>query len=119
LSWGTESLARGATPLEEDRYNESFATAVVPPVKNNPSYFFGGHVVIRQGFQQVQIQGVQFYHLGQGGKIGHYPIHFHMARTVPAGTFVKDSSIWDSMTRWIVARATQGVLLARMLVTAP
>jgi hypothetical protein len=51
--------------------------------------------------------------LGEGGRIGHYPIHFHMTRQVPANTFVKDSSVWDSMTRWIVLHATQGVLLAR------
>src|SRR5260370_10926366 len=49
----------------------------------------------------------------------HYPVHFHMARqTLPAGapqpvTFVKDSSVWDSMTRFIVIHATQGVRLAR------
>ena len=98
---------------EGNMYNNFFPPAVVPADPKNPSYIFGGHVIFRQGFQQVQIQGVQFLHLGQGGKIGHYPIHFHMARKVPAGTFVKDSSIWDSMTRWIVVHATQGVLLAR------
>ena len=105
---------------EQNTFMQFFPPAVVPPDTKNPSYIFGGHVVIRQGFQEVQIQGVQFYHLGQGGKIGHYPIHFHMARKVPTlataptgPTFVKDSSIWDSMTRWIVVHATQGVLLAR------
>ena len=36
-----------------------------------------------------------------------------MSRQVPPNTFVKDSSIWDSMTRFIVVHATQGVLLAR------
>ena len=67
-----------------------------------------------------QVQGVEFYQLGQGGSIMHYPVHFHMARQVPLGvgatqpiTFVKDSSVWDSMTRWIVIHATQGVRLAR------
>ncbi len=105
---------------EENKYPDLFPAPVVPPDPKNPSYFFGGHVVIRQGFKEVQIQGVQFYHLGQGGKMGHYPIHFHMARKVPTPataptgpTFVKDSSIVDSMTRWIVVHATQGVLLAR------
>jgi hypothetical protein len=78
-----------------------------------PDSFFGGHVVIRQGFREVQLQGVEFYQLGQGGKMGHYPLHFHMARKVPKDTLVKDCSIWDSMTRWIVVHATQGLLLAR------
>lgn len=52
---------------EKDMFMDPFPPAVVPPNPDNPSYIFGGHVVIRQGFQQVQIQGVQFSHLGQGG----------------------------------------------------
>ncbi len=77
------------------------------------SYYFGAHTIFRQGFKQVQIQGVQFVNMGQGGKLGHYPVHFHMARHVPADTFIKDSVIDESMTRWIVLHATQGVLLQR------
>ena len=80
---------------------------------DNPKTYFGGHVIFRQGFKQLQVQGVEFKQLGQGGRIGHYPVHFHMSRQVPPNTFVKDSSVWDSMTRFIVLHATQGVLLAR------
>ncbi len=77
------------------------------------SGYFGGHTLVRQGFLAYQIQGVEFYQLGEGGLKLHYPVHFHMARRVPANTFVKDSSIWDSMTRWITIHATQGVTLQR------
>jgi hypothetical protein len=87
----------------------------------SPSYFFGGHTIFRQGFQSVQVQGVEFYQLGQGGRIMHYPVHFHMARKTPQPalnsklplTFLKDNSVWDSMTRWYTLHATQGVYLAR------
>ena len=75
--------------------------------------FYGGHTIVRQGFLSYQVQGVEFYQLGQGGAIRHYPVHFHMARKTPANTYVKDSSVWDSMTRWITIHATQGVTLAR------
>ncbi|MGH7933352.1 MAG: hypothetical protein ACREQN_09305, partial [Candidatus Binataceae bacterium] len=90
-----------------------FFESLPPANDKSTERYFGGHMVIRQGFQELQLQGVEFYQLGQGGRIGHYPIHFHMDRTVPSNTFVKDCSIWDSMTRWIVVHATQGVLLAR------
>jgi hypothetical protein len=76
-------------------------------------YYFGAHTVIRQGFKSVQIQGVEFVNMGQGGKLGHYPVHFHMARQVPKDTYIKDSVINESMTRWIVLHSTQGVLLQR------
>ncbi len=75
--------------------------------------YYGGHTVVRQAFLSYQIQGVEFYQMGQGGAIGHYPVHFHMARQTPPNTYVKDSSMWDSMTRWITIHATQNVTLAR------
>jgi hypothetical protein len=77
------------------------------------SGYYGGHTVARQAFLSYQIQGVEFYQLGQGGAIGHYPVHFHMVRQAPPNTYVKDSSMWDSMTRWITIHATQNVTLAR------
>jgi cell migration-inducing and hyaluronan-binding protein len=76
-------------------------------------YSFGAHTVIRQGFAKVQIQGVEFENLGQPGKLGHYPVHFHMARKTPADTYVKDSSVNESMTRWYVLHSTLGVTFAR------
>jgi cell migration-inducing and hyaluronan-binding protein len=89
-----------------------------PTDGTSTGYYFGGHTIVRQGFQTYQVQGVQFSQLGQGGQIMHYPVHFHMDRKTPQAAgqpaaFVKDSSIWDSMTRWIVLHGTQGVLLAR------
>lgn len=59
--------------------------------------------------------------------MGHYPIHFHKAKATnynlfPTGqgakaplgnAFVKDSSIWDSNTRFITLHATHDVVLAR------
>lgn len=79
----------------------------------NPHYAFGAHTVFRQGFEKLQIQGVEFRWMGQGGRIGHYPVHFHMARLVPNDTYIKDSSVNESMTRWYVLHATQHVLLQR------
>jgi hypothetical protein len=78
----------------------------------SPKCYFGGHMVVRQGFKLVQIQGVEFKLMGQGGRLGHYPIHFHHARKTK-DTFIKDSSINESMTRWIVLHGTQDVLLQR------
>lgn len=85
--------------------------APFPP--ESTGYAHGGHTMARQGFKTFQVQGVEFFQLGQGGAIGHYPIHFHLARKTPDDTWVKDCSIHDSMTRWITLHGTQNVLLAR------
>lgn len=92
-----------------DIANETFDAAT----KRNPNYSFGAHTAFRQGFQKLQIQGVEFNAMGQGGRLAHYPVHFHMARETPKDTFIKDSSVNESMTRWIVLHSTQNVLLAR------
>jgi cell migration-inducing and hyaluronan-binding protein len=95
-------------------------TPVAHSFTETPGSYFGGHTIVRQGFATYQVQGVEFYQLGQGGAMMHYPVHFHLARRtpqpangLPAVTFVKDSTVHDSMTRWITLHGTQGVLLAR------
>ncbi len=81
---------------------------------DKPECYFGGHVVVRQGFGRFQLQGVELYQLGQGGRMGHYPVHFHLDKdTSYTNAFVKDSSIWDSSTRFVVLHATHGVEIAR------
>jgi cell migration-inducing and hyaluronan-binding protein len=51
--------------------------------------------------------------MGQGGRIMHYPVHFHMVRKTPANTIVEDCSVAESMTRWYVIHGTEGITLAR------
>ena len=78
-----------------------------------PTGYYGGHTMFRQGIKLVQVQGVEFYQLGQGGRKGRYPVHLHLLRLAPATTFVKDSSVNESMTRWFTFHGTQNVTLAR------
>ena len=92
-----------------DTLGESFDAAIA----RVPNYSFGGHVVVRQGFEKLQVQGVEFKQLGQGGRKGHYPVHFHMARIVPNDSWIKDSSVNESMTRWVVIHSTQNMTIAR------
>ena len=66
-----------------------------------------------RGSRSVRDPGVEVLPARAGGRLGHYPLHFHHARKTNPGTFVADSSIWDSMTRWIVLHGTQDVTLAR------
>ncbi len=94
---------------EGDSATETFAQATA----RNASYAFGGHLVVRQGFAKMQVQGVEFKQMGQGGRKGHYPVHFHMARVVPNHSWIKDSSVNESMTRWIVVHSTHNLTIAR------
>ncbi|MFL6307326.1 MAG: hypothetical protein ACJ72H_27655 [Candidatus Sulfotelmatobacter sp.] len=52
--------SEGQTPQDESRSVDHFPSAG----------FYGGHTLMREGFQNYQVQGVEFYHLGQGDVIG-------------------------------------------------
>ena len=93
---------------------EKFRDPLLPATSPDPHRYFGGHTVVRQGVKEFLVQGVEFYQLGQGGRIGHYPVHFHMLRKAPTeAVSVTDSAVHDSMTRWYTVHATQGITLAR------
>jgi len=76
-------------------------------------YYYGGHTQARQGVKEFKVQGVEFYQLGQGGRKGRYPVHFHLLRKTPPDVYAKDNSVHDSMTRWYTIHGTQGVTLSR------
>ena len=96
-----------------DKAFPTIADCTKPNGAPGPNCYFGGQVLARQGLQALLISGVELAQLGQGGRLGRYAMHFHMVRKTPPGTMVVDSSINESMTRWIVLHATQDVLLAR------
>jgi hypothetical protein len=75
--------------------------------------YFGGHTIIRQGFAKVQIQGVEFFQMGQGGMLARSPLQFLGVYNPPVDTFVRDCSVHDSMTRWMELRGAQNLLLER------
>jgi hypothetical protein len=104
---------------EGDAFGNCFPPSAKDPIKGcsiddpRKNYYFGGHTIARQGFLSFQVEGVEFRQLGQGGKLGHYPIHFHLARHTPPDTYVRDSSINESMTRWITVHGTQDLTIQR------
>lgn len=99
LSRSIRIVSDGATPGSE--FTESAGN------------YFGGHLITRQGFEKFQLKGVEFRQLGQGGILGRYAVHFHLARKTPDNTYVRDSSVNESMTRWFTIHGTHGVTLER------
>lgn len=105
-----------------DTYDEPFPSAAECGYEGDaggnattsPDCYFGGHVIARQGFRRFQVQGVEFAELGQGGRLAHYPVHFHLAKsTAYTNAFVKDSSIHASTTRFVTIHGTHDVTVAR------
>ena len=70
---------------------------------------FGAHIMVT-GNGLLRLDGVELRRVGQGGRAGRYPIHFHMLSYNPSnGAFLGDatqqmiarSSIWNSANRCI------------------
>lgn len=65
---------------------------------------FGGHVIALAG-ATMRVDGVEFYRMGQAGQIGRYPVHWHMAGSVP-GQYVRHSAIWRTNQRCLTIHGT-------------
>jgi G8 domain/Right handed beta helix region len=78
---------------------------------------FGAHVMVMDRASAVQIDGVEFRRVGQAGRIGRYPMHWHLLSYDAAGNElgdaagheIRNSTIWDSRQRCIVIHGTNGV----------
>ena len=67
----------------------------------------GGQVMVMAG-GALRVSDVEFVALGQRGKLGRYPIHFHLAGD-GGGSFVTASSIVHSSNRCLTIHGTNGV----------
>jgi len=53
------------------------------------------------------ISYAEFRHLGKGGLLGRYALHYHLCRDTMRGSSVIGASIWDSDNRWLTVHGTE------------
>ena len=68
------------------------------------TYKLGGHCMFMQN-TTVRIRGVELERMGQSGRQGRYPLHWHLAGD-GSGEYVRDNSIHRSLHRGIVIHGT-------------
>jgi hypothetical protein len=81
---------------------------------------FGGQVMIMGSNSITAISGVELRRMGQAGKKGRYPIHFHQLSYDSTGTpiapgglrYIANNAIWDSKNRCITLHGTSDAILA-------
>ncbi len=69
----------------------------------------GGQVLVLRG-GMLEASGVTFEGLGQRGRLGRYPIHFHLAGDA-RDSFVEASSIVHSQNRCVAIHGSSGVVI--------
>ncbi len=80
---------------------------------------FGGQIMIMGNDSHTQINGVELRRMGQAGRMGRYPIHFHILSYDPSGAErpsggvreIRNNAIWDSRNRCVTIHGTNDVIL--------
>lgn len=78
---------------------------------------FGAQVMVMDRASSLKLDGVELRQVGQAGKVGRYPIHWHLLSYAADGSllgdatghFVRNSAIWNSRQRCVVIHGTNGV----------
>ncbi len=70
----------------------------------------GGHIMIMPSAGQISVEGVQLDLMGQAGRLGRYPFHWHVARD-RRGDYFKNSSITNSNNRGVVVHTTDNTVV--------
>ncbi len=77
---------------------------------------FGAQVMVMGESSKTHLEGIELRRVGQAGKFGRYPVHFHNLsydttgkELSDASATLKNSSIWNSSQRCVVIHGTNGV----------
>mmetsp|Transcript_27531 Transcript_27531/g.45154 ORF Transcript_27531/g.45154 Transcript_27531/m.45154 type:complete len:385 (-) Transcript_27531:31-1185(-) len=72
----------------------------------------GGHfIVLHTPHVHQHLEGALLQNMGQQGRLGRYPLHFHMSESVHGSTLAKNV-IWNSFQRCIVIHGTHNVTVS-------
>jgi len=79
---------------------------------------FGAQIMV-MGTGVLRLDGVELRRVGQGSRLGRYPIHFHILSYAADGSLIGDatqqritnSSIWNSANRCITIHGTNGTTI--------
>jgi autotransporter-associated beta strand protein len=78
---------------------------------------FGGHIMVMNmdGCCETpgvgNIQGVELYRMGQKGRLGRYPFHWHMLLNHGQGQYFRNNSVHRSFNRAITIHGTESTLV--------
>ena len=102
------------TELQDARFATEIAvlhrSTIFEALEDNPETWIGGHSIILHTTVPQLLPGAAFFNFGQQGKLGKYPIHFHMAGDHP-NSVVKQNLVRGSNQRCVVIHGTDSVLV--------
>ena len=82
---------------------------VVRGADDSDANAFGGHIMVMAG-GSARVSGVELSKMGQRGRFGRYPLHWHVAGD-RSGDYLMGSAIHDSFQRAAVVHSSSNVLI--------
>ena len=81
-----------------------------------PQDHWGGETIIRAGFKEASMQGVELAYLGKP-KLGSYPLHFHMVGQITRDqpVLMNANSIHHSYNKCVTVHSTQTLVIQNMV----
>lgn len=105
--WGELQTIAGRTVDERAEVGLLTRNIVIQGAPDGYARQLGGHIMIMAG-SIGRIEGTELRHMGQMGRLGRYPIHWHLTGFAPID-YARFSSIWSSFHRAIAIHQTHGV----------
>jgi G8 domain len=105
--WGTLQTYDGKTLDQRAAVGLLSRNIVIQGDAQSETAKFGGHIMSMVN-ANVQLSGVELRKMGQRGRFGRYPMHWHLAND-RANDFVRNSSIHSSFQRAVVVHGTNNV----------
>ncbi|WP_218081891.1 G8 domain-containing protein [Anthocerotibacter panamensis] len=110
LHWGTLQTYGQSTLDERAEVGLLNRNILIQGDATSPETGFGGHIMAMDGSQLIA-EGVELYRLGQQGRLGRYPWHWHLLGNGGTGQYIKNSSVHDSFNRCITVHGTNNTLV--------
>jgi cell migration-inducing and hyaluronan-binding protein len=112
--WGTLQTYAGQTVDQRAAVGLLTRDIVIQGDAASEARQFGGHVMVMPG-GFARVAGVEFVRMGQMGRMGRYPLHWHWVDRAPqrgvggAGQYAIGNSFHGSFHRAVVVHGTNGV----------
>ncbi len=108
LHWGETMSYEGRSLNERAEVGLLTRNILVQGDAHSEVAGFGGHTMIMMGGRAF-LHGVEFYRMGQQGRVARYPVHWHLMGDDAEGSFLENSSIHHSFSRCVTIHGSNGV----------
>ncbi|WP_218081586.1 G8 domain-containing protein [Anthocerotibacter panamensis] len=110
LHWGQNQTYGGRTLDERAEVGLLNRNILIQGDSTSVDNGFGGHLMVMVG-SKAYVEGAEFFHMGQQGRVGRYPFHWHLLGDGGAGQYIKNSSIHDTFNRCVTIHGTNNALV--------